>query len=510
MIDRDRLISSAALFVSVLISSSIFARPPSQPTRPALESGTWIGGIGSLDDDTLSWLSVRAEIEQDADDLSGRLRTDDGRRYSIRVLDYDGDFKLAVERKKKRLFNCKVLDGAIVGTIEDSVVPNKLMLRRIVPQTAERLSQLTGVYETDDGHRISFSHRGEGLSMTNFTTGMIRFLYPTGDDHFVAGPAIAIPAPIETEFQFQQDSTGAVTKVTIQPVGKSSFDARRRPGPQVEDFVYKSFDGTKIAGSLYRPAGDGPFPAFVWVHGSGPATRFGAGSWPLYFADLGFAVLAVDKRGVGRSDGKYSLPSGGRDNFPHMRRRSRDVAEAVKALAARDDILNDRIGLVGGSQAGWVIPMSTQHTDLAFAIILYGGATPLSVEGRYSSMASENSSGAKLKSVDVLIDELRSYEPSDVGIDSELSQIKFPTLWIYGYQDRSNPSQICEQLINEIGVRNNRDFTVKAFPTGNHGMLDCRFGGSAESGTLSQLVPDLHATINEWLEEKNLLPGEGR
>lgn len=510
MTDVNRLNAGVALLGLVLISSSVFAQQPSQPQRGALETGTWIGGIGSLDDDTLSWLSVRVEMDRDGDgdgdDLTGRLRTDDGRRYSLRVHDSDGGLRLTVERKKKRLFICDVLDGAIVGKIADSEVPNKLMLRRIVPQSSERLEELTGVYETDNGDRISFSRRGEDLTMTNFTTGLIRFLYPTGDDHFVAGPALAIPTPVETEFQFQTDTDGRVSMVTIQPVGKPSFDARRSPGPQVEEFVYESFDDTKIAGSLYRPAGKGPFPALIWVHGSGHATRYGAGSWPLYFADIGFAVLAVDKRGVGKSAGKYNLPSGGRDNFPHMRRRSKDVAAAVNALAERDDILKDRIGLVGASQAGWVIPMSTVHTEIAFAVILYGGATPLSVESKYSRLASENLSGAKLKPVDQLIEELRSYEPSDIGIDKELSQMKFPTLWIYGYRDRSNPSQICEELVKAIGKEHNRDFSVTTYPTGNHGLLDCRFGGSAESRTLNQLVPDLHATLAEWLAEKNLLP----
>lgn len=493
------------IFAYVVMGSYIFAQPAEQVQGLALDSGTWVGGIGSLDDETLSWYSVQVEMERDGDELAGRLKTDDGRRYSARAYESDGKLKLSVERKKRRVFDCVIHDGAIIGTIDDSVVPNKLILRQIAPQSSERLNQLTHVYESDDGHRIGFWPRGYGLGMTDFTSGVVRVLYPNGDDHFIAGPAIAIPAPVETEFQFHRDDDGAVSKVTIRPAGKASFDARPRPGPQTEEFVYESFDGTEIAGSLYRPAGTGPFPAIVWVHGSGPARRFSAGSWPLYFADLGFAVLAVDKRGIGRSGGKYPLPNGGRDNFPHMRRRSKDVASAVQSLRKRDDILKDRVGLVGASQAGWVIPMTTEHSELAFAVILYGGATPLSVESKYSSMASEDSSGAQLKSVDALIEELRSYEPSDIGIDKELSRIQFPALWVYGHRDRSNPSQICEDLIRGIAAEHDRDFTIMTFPNGNHGMLECRFGGSAESPTLSRLVPDLHAKIEHWLREKKLL-----
>ncbi len=182
------------------------------------------------------------------------------------------------------------------------------------------------------------------------------------------------------------------------------------------------------------------------------------------------------------------------------------MAAAVSALRNRTDIQDDKIGLVGASQAGWVIPMSTQHVEVAFAMILYGGATPLSVEAQYSRIASENESGASLKSVNELIQELRSYQPSDTGIEKELSEMQFPALWLYGYRDRSNPSQICVDLITEIATHHHRDFTVEIFPNANHGMLECRFGGSAESRTLSRLVPDLHSTIENWLTQHELMP----
>jgi len=503
----DRLVAGATLLCSTLVCSFADAQPSNQLSETDPQPGMWIGGIGSLDDDTLSWFPARVEFEQDGDELHGILKTNHRRRYSVRFHRDGEDLKLSVNRKRERIFDCELSDGVIVATIDDGDVPNKLMLRPVEPLPAERLQKLGGVYETATGQRISFRHQGEGLAMTNFTNGMVRFLYPASDDHFVAGPAMAIPGPVETKYQFYRDGNGKVSKVSVQRVGDQSFDALRRPGPRIEEFVYDSFDDTKIAGTLYRPVGKGPFPALIWVHGSGQATRLGAGSWPLYFTDLGFALLAVDKRGVGKSAGKYSLPNrGGRDNLPHMRRRSKDVAAAVEALGRRDDIQNEKIGLVGGSQAGWVIPMSAQHIDVAFAIILSGGATPLSVEGKYSRMASENASGSQLKPVDELIDELRSYQPSDLGIEKELSEMEFPSLWLYGYRDRSNPSQICEGLINEIASRHHLDFRVKTFPTGNHGLLDSRFGGSAEYRTLSRLVPELHVTIAEWLEEKRLIP----
>ncbi len=492
--------------VALLGSASFCGSASAVDSNPTVKSGTWVGGIGSLDDDTLSWESARVVLEQAGDVLLGRLKTDGDRSYSLRIFDDGDSCKAAVERKQERIFSCATYDDVIVASNSDGQVPNKLMLRRIEPLTTQQLEPFVGVYETDEAQRICFRTQGQGLLMTNFTTGMIRFLYPAGNDMFVAGPAVAIPYPVGTEFQFHRVNGGKSSSVMMKSMVGSTLVAIRRPDPRIEEFVYDSFDGTKISGSLYLPAGAGPFPTFVWVHGSGPVTRLGAGSWPMYFSDLGFAVLAVDKRGVGKSEGTYGLPDRGRDNFPHMRRRAKDVAAAVTSLRKRNDIQADKIGLVGASQAGWVIPMSAQHVDVAIAVILVGGTTPLSVEAEYSRIASENASGAMLKPVDELIEQIRSFQPSDTGIERELSDMGFPCLWLYGYRDRSNPSQFCEEIIQGIAKRYDRDFTVATFANGNHGLLECRFGGSAESGTLRQLVPDLHATIAQWLIQQEWLP----
>ena len=488
---------------AVLISSFCLALTHGgEPIR----GGLWVGGFGSLDAETLSWRSARLELKSDGDSLSGKLRTDNGRIFLATVTGDNDSLRISIERKRVRVFVGRHTDDTITASADDGDVPNKLVLRRIDPMSPRVSEQFAGVYDTSIDRRIGFLSVGTLLSMTDFASGSVRFLYPVGNDQFVSGPALAIPAPTETRYSFQRDSNGIVNSVVVKPVENEGLIAARIPGPRAEEFVYDSYDGTPIAGTLYLPMRDGPYSTFVWVHGSGRAARTGAGSWPLYLTDLGFAVLAVDKRGIGKSGGKYNLPDGGRDNFPHMRRRSKDVAAAVDALRHRDDIRGDRIGLIGASQAGWVIPMTTVHTDVQCAVILYGGATPLSVEGRYSDLASENESGAALKSVDQLIEELRSYEPSDVGIDKELAAMDFPALWIYGYRDRSNPSQLCVERIKRIGSENQRDFTIEIFPNGNHGLLECRFGGSAESLTLTRLVPGLYEKFEKWLGSNQLLP----
>jgi dienelactone hydrolase len=278
--------------------------------------------------------------------------------------------------------------------------------------------------------------------------------------------------------------------------------ARARPRPRSEDLTFPSFDGTQIAGTLLIPPGEGPHPAFVWVHGSGPVTRGSADLWPYAFADLGYAVLTVDKRGVGRSGGSYTLPDGSRDNPAHMERRARDVRAALAALRARPDVDGERIGLVGVSQAGWVIPLAAEAGGVAAAIVLSGGLTPVSVEGVFSAVAGEDGSSADAKPIEECLVRARAHRPTDRDFRGALEALACPALWLYGDLDRSNPTELCVELIESVRAAHGNDFTVRRFPKAGHSLLTARYGGGAETGTLSAYDPSMHVTLEEWLATK--------
>ncbi len=260
-----------------------------------------------------------------------------------------------------------------------------------------------------------------------------------------------------------------------------------------------------LAGSLFLPLGAGPHPAAVFVHGSGPQTREGADTWPMFLVARGFAVLAYDKRGQGGSGGRYTLPFGrGSDNQPHMQRRSTDVVAAVRALKARDDIDDGQVGLIGPSQAGWVMPMVAETGEVAFTVAISGGATELSIEGRFSNWADESGSGGT--PIEEVIARLREYEPPDYDFRPHFRAQKAPGLWLYGGKDRSNPAILCIEMIEQIRQDTGNDFTTHFFPDGNHGLSVANTGGAAESLTLKRLVPGLYRIISDWLEQKGFGP----
>jgi predicted acyl esterase len=72
------------------------------------------------------------------------------------------------------------------------------------------------------------------------------------------------------------------------------------------DSTLAADDGARLAYTIDWPAGNGPFPAVVLVHGSGRVTRADHAMLARQFTAHGWAALRYDKRGVGESQGVYS------------------------------------------------------------------------------------------------------------------------------------------------------------------------------------------------------------
>ncbi|MDF3336898.1 CocE/NonD family hydrolase [Mycolicibacterium septicum] len=108
-----------------------------------------------------------------------------------------------------------------------------------------------------------------------------------------------------------------------------------------------SFDshGEPIAGVLYRPNGDGPFPAVVIL---GPYS-FEKEQAPTHYAtrlaDEGYAALAFDPRTVGESSGTPR-----RLENPKM--KNEDAVAALDYIVGRGDIDSDRVYGLGVCQGG--------------------------------------------------------------------------------------------------------------------------------------------------------------
>lgn len=127
-----------------------------------------------------------------------------------------------------------------------------------------------------------------------------------------------------------------------------------------------------LAGTLTIPNGDGPFPAVVLVSGSGPQDRneevFGHKPF-LIIADFlssnGIAVLRYDDRGVGESEGDFS--TGTTYDF------AEDANAAFEYLQNNSAINKNKIGLIGHSEGGIIVPIvASKNLSVDFVILLAG------------------------------------------------------------------------------------------------------------------------------------------
>jgi len=126
---------------------------------------------------------------------------------------------------------------------------------------------------------------------------------------------------------------------------------------------------TTLTGYLFRPAGNGPFPAIVFAHGCyGMFARGGAGEflsrdmfWATTMSRQGYVVLMVDSFGP-RQHGEMCSTSGFEEQL--YVRRPRDVYGALAYLQGQPFVQPDRVGLMGWSQGGGVVLLSIRAASL--------------------------------------------------------------------------------------------------------------------------------------------------
>ena len=246
-----------------------------------------------------------------------------------------------------------------------------------------------------------------------------------------------------------------------------------------------------LAGTLDLPAGEGPFPAIVPIHGSPPLTR--NDMYNLYishfFLQHGFAVLRYDKRGTGESTGTYpDVGSIIEDSEAMLNDLADDALAGVKYLKNHSLIDQNMIGVAGHSQGGWIAPLAASKSpDVAFAIALSGPTCTLGQEMYYSDLTGE---GIQMEEAS---DMARDYAgPHGFDPMTWLLKLDVPSLWLLGAQDSSIPIPLTVEILDSLIADYGKDFSYIVYPNMNHGWRDEDTG---------QMYPVLYDALN-WLDEK--------
>jgi len=121
----------------------------------------------------------------------------------------------------------------------------------------------------------------------------------------------------------------------------------------------------RLEGTLLLPDGISSPPVVLLVHGDGAQDRWSAGGYlPLvnYLLSQGIAVFSWDKPGVGSSQGNWLAQS--------MADRADEAAQALEKLNTLPELKNSRLGFLGFSQAGWVVPRASRQSNADFAVLI--------------------------------------------------------------------------------------------------------------------------------------------
>lgn len=260
----------------------------------------------------------------------------------------------------------------------------------------------------------------------------------------------------------------------------------------IQDIKFES-QGTTLAGSILTPKNT--IAAVVVVHGSDPVKR------DLEFAKRlakeGIAVLVYDKRGVGESGGVYVGPTVGTNNIDttNLNILSLDANSAVNKFRT---YLNDTkipIGLVGFSQAGWVIPITANRNPQIEFMVLFSCPTITTLEQLRFQFYTNGNKNFWDNHTEADAREHTKNDPDRyqfVGTDpkTSLNNLSIPGLWLYGEKDIQIPVKMCIEQLNAFKAKG-KPFEYTLFSALGHNTVS---GGDTAPFDISV----------QWIKQKTL------
>ncbi len=301
-----------------------------------------------------------------------------------------------------------------------------------------------------------------------------------------------------------------------------------------------------LAGTLTMPKGPGPFPAVVLVAGSGPLNRdeevFGHRPFAVLAKDLthrGLAVLRYDKRGVARSTGDFWQAT----TLDFID----DAAAAWDFLASRPDIDVARIGALGHSEGGMIVPtLAVKRPAIAFIVMLAGvGMSGGELESLQNSLLNQAAgmSDAELayeqetirlwinlvedgadgdrieKALRSRVEVATKGDPAKLEkqVDAfhspwwrfilthsavpDLKHVQCPVMALNGSKDlQVPPKENLVPIARALAAAGNTDFVIREMPGLNHLFQHAATGSEAEYEMIAETIsPEVLAVVGDWI-----------
>ncbi|SEJ72901.1 hypothetical protein SAMN04487995_6154 [Dyadobacter koreensis] len=237
----------------------------------------------------------------------------------------------------------------------------------------------------------------------------------------------------------------------------------------LKDIKFKS-QGITLSGSVLIP--ENPLAAVVIVHGSDPVKR--EMQFAKRLAKEGIAVLTYDKRGVGESEGVYVGPSVGTNNIDttNLNLLSRDANAAVNAFGTYLKNKKISIGLIGFSQAGWIIPIAARNNPKIGFMVLFSCPTITTLEQLRFQFYTNGNNSFWENHTDSDAREHTKNDPNKyqfVPTDPKISlhTLSIPGLWLFGEKDIQIPVKLCIEELNTLKAQG-KPYEYTLFPALGH------------------------------------------
>ncbi len=316
----------------------------------------------------------------------------------------------------------------------------------------------------------------------------------------------------------------------------------RQPQPaKVEEITFRSGEFT-LVGDLRMPAGTGPFPVVLFVHGDNPANRtmFGM-DLPIMERMLraGYAVFSWDNPGGGESTGTT-------ERYRVTQQQAKIVLDAIKVMKVHSDIDPNRIGLWGVSMGGYVMPRVLMVSDdVAFMICQSCAGMAGIDQGAYRTVAQGYCGGVpeedtrQLQALLIELDEARTYAtypgylryrevlgelaaltsvavPQPVASEAAwlendpasdyswspvevVEQVRIPVLAIWGGRDtKVDPFQAAHAYRDALEKAGNSNYRVEVIPGADHTLAPSKTGcNSEEEQTIERVLAEKGFTFDD-------------
>ncbi len=348
-------------------------------------------------------------------------------------------------------------------------------------------------------------------------------------------------------------------KIQLSLSKTNTFTEIKRPQTPQPPFPYVSEEveylnpksGFKLTGTLTRPEKAKKCPAVIMISGSGAQDRDETIFEHKPFAVIadfltrnGIAVLRVDDRGVGGSEGNIADATS--EDF------AGDVLAGIDFLKSKKEINTKKIGLIGHSEGGIIAPIvATKSNDVAFVVLLAGPGIngeqilykqndlTLAAAGMPQDVIDKNRQLQKTI-FDIILNETDSAKQIDrlqrtysgrmypmmnpeqkKAIDARVSsvnnawfqfflrydpyptltKVKYPVLALIGSKDVQVPADDnLEAIKKALSEGGNKTFKTLKLENLNHLFQECKTGAITEYGEIEETIsPEVLEILKNWI-----------